>query len=86
MILKIVHFLFFSYTALLAIRIVGSWFPRFATSSFMRHAGRYTDPYLNLFRKIIPPIGGTLDLSPMLGYLTLQLTQTVVEKFLSRFL
>jgi len=29
------------------------------------------DPYLNLFRGIIPPLGGTMDLSPILAFLTL---------------
>ena len=29
------------------------------------------DPYLNLFRGIIPPIGGTLDLSPVLAFIVL---------------
>jgi hypothetical protein len=29
------------------------------------------DPYLNLFRGIIPPIGGTLDLSPILAFVVL---------------
>jgi YggT family protein len=29
-----------------------------------------TDPYLNLFRSIIPPLGG-IDLSPILAFLLL---------------
>jgi hypothetical protein len=32
-----------------------------------------TDPYLNLFRGIIPPLGGTIDLSPILAFVTLDL-------------
>ena len=31
------------------------------------------DPYLNLFRGIIPPIGGTLDLSPILAFFALNI-------------
>ena len=34
-----------------------------------------TDPYLNLFRGIIPPIFG-LDLSPILAFVTLNLLQS----------
>lgn len=35
------------------------------------------DPYLNIFRGIIPPLGGTLDLSPILAFLVLNaLTST----------
>ena len=29
------------------------------------------DPYLNLFRGIIPPLGGTIDLSPILAFVVL---------------
>jgi YggT family protein len=29
------------------------------------------DPYLNIFRGIIPPLGGTLDFSPILAFLVL---------------
>ena len=32
-----------------------------------------TDPYLGLFRGIIPPLGGTIDLSPILAFVTLDL-------------
>ncbi len=78
MIAYTIHLIFLSYTILLFIRVVGSWFPRIAAHSFMRFVVHYTDPYLNLFRRIIPPIGGALDLSPLLGFFALQL----LEQFL----
>ena len=60
------------YFVLLIIRILLSWFPNvdwmsqpFATLS------QLTDPYLNLFRSLIPPLGG-IDFSPILGFLVLQ--------------
>lgn len=60
------------YTALLFIRILLSWFPNvnwfdppFSILS------QLTDPYLNIFRNIIPPLGG-LDFSPMLAIILLQ--------------
>ena len=75
---KIISYLFLVYTILLFVRTVGSWFPSFAHSSLMRFVAFYTDPYLNLFRRFIPPIGGMLDLSPLLGFFALQM----VEKLL----
>ena len=30
------------------------------------------DPYLNLFRKFIPPLGGMVDVSPIVALLVLQ--------------
>lgn len=78
LILYIVHLLFSSYTILLFIRVVGSWFPSFANSKFMRFVSHYVDPYLNLFRKIIPPIGGVLDLSPLLAFFALRFLEKII--------
>jgi YggT family protein len=40
--------------------------------------GRICDPYLNLFKKIIPPIGGMVDISPILAIIVLQLIMRVL--------
>lgn len=80
MIATLIHIVFLAYTILLFIRIVGSWFPAIAQHALMGVVMQYTDPYLNLFRKFIPPIGGALDLSPLLGFFVLQM----LEKFLLR--
>jgi YggT family protein len=40
-----------------------------------------TDPYLNIFRRILPPVGAggmQLDLSPMVGVILLLIGQAVV--------
>lgn len=79
----LIHLVFQTYTILIAARIIGSWFPSFAKTKCMRFLGFYTDPYLNLFRKLIPPIGGMFDLSPLLAYLGLQLIQTLLVKVLA---
>jgi YggT family protein len=75
----IIHLLFFGYTLLLMVRVIGSWFPSFAGSQFMRFVIYYTNPYLNLFRKIIPPIGN-FDLSPLIAFFALQM----LEQFILR--
>ncbi len=75
---QIIHWLFFVYTALIFARIVGSWFPAFAGHQVMRFVSFYTDPYLNLFRRIIPPIGGVLDLTPILAFLALQFMERAI--------
>jgi hypothetical protein len=38
------------------------------------HASTLCDPYLNLFRGIIPPLGGTLDFSPILAFVVLSVS------------
>lgn len=61
------------YSYLLIIRVLLTWFPTinwynqpFAALS------QITDPYLNLFRSIIPPLGG-MDFSPILAFVALNL-------------
>lgn len=72
------------YTALLFIRILLSWFPNidwynqpWATVS------QLTDPYLNLFRSIIPPLGG-MDFSPILALLLLQVLSQVLSSVVTQ--
>ncbi|MFM7545546.1 MAG: YggT family protein, partial [Synechococcales cyanobacterium] len=49
-----------------------NWFdPPFSVLS------QLTDPYLNLFRSLIPPLGG-IDLSPMLAFFALQILQQLI--------
>lgn len=53
-------------------RILLSWFPQAQSIGALQPVFAITDPYLNLFRGIIPPIFG-LDLSPILAFVTLNL-------------
>lgn len=75
---KAIHWIFLIYTIFLLVRIIGSWFPAFAHHKLMRFVAFYTDPYLNLFRRFIPPIGGVLDLSPLLGFFALQIVENLL--------
>jgi YggT family protein len=77
--LSLINTIFTVYGAMIAIRIVGSWFPKVAVHPVMRFVGSYTDPYLNIYRRFIPPLGGTLDLTPMLAYFGLQAIQYAIR-------
>ena len=76
MISRFVNNLFYFYYILLIIRIFLTWIPNIDWDSqpfaFMRSI---TDPFLNIFRGIIPPIGGMLDISPILAFFALQFIQ-----------
>lgn len=66
------------YTALLIIRILLSWFPNINWfDPPFSILSQLTDPYLNAFRSIIPPLGG-LDFSPILALLLLQVVQSAI--------
>ncbi len=78
----IVGLAFSAYTILLFIVIIGSWFPNFQRSKIMRAVKFYVDPYLNIFRRLIPPIGGTLDLSPLFAFISLSILERIIMSFL----
>lgn len=83
---QVVHMLFQLYLFMIFGRVVGSWFPRFSQHTIMRFLRYYTDPYLNLFRRLLPPIGGVMDLSPLLAFFSLQLLEFIVKMLLFRCL
>ena len=83
MIFYLIRLAFNIYFILLLIRILGSWIPSIAQSKFMRFVSFYTDPYLNVFRRIIPPIGG-MDISPILAFFVLRGLEQVVFMLLQR--
>lgn len=60
------------YFVLLIIRILLSWFPNVNWyDPPFSIVSQLTDPYLNIFRSFIPPLGG-IDLSPILAIFLLQ--------------
>ena len=79
MVANVVSNLFYFYLLLIFIRIFLSWIPNidWDTQPFT-FLSSITDPYLNIFRGIIPPIGGMLDVSPIVAIILLQLLQVII--------
>ncbi len=72
----LIHLLFQTYTILLFLRIISSWFPlKWQMNRFVHFLAFYTEPYLDLFRRWIPPLGGVLDLSPIAAVFVLKLLE-----------
>ena len=67
------------YSLILLVRVLLSWFPNldWGSNPVLSTVSSITDPYLNAFRGLIPPIGG-LDLSAILAFLALQLVQNLL--------
>ena len=61
---------FSQYNLVITVRILLSWFPQAQGIGALQPVYAITDPYLNLFRGLIPPIFG-LDLSPILAFFLL---------------
>jgi YggT family protein len=60
------------YFYLIIVRVLLSWFPNIDWyAQPFAIVSQLTDPYLNLFRSVIPPLGG-MDFSPIIAILLLQ--------------
>jgi YggT family protein len=57
--------------------ILLSWFPGARESGFGQFLAKICDPYLEPFRKIIPPLG-MIDISPIVAILALRFAQSGV--------
>jgi YggT family protein len=73
------------YLVLIFIRILMSWIPRMPynryLAAFLKFVSDVTDPYLNLFRRILPPVrmgGAGLDLSPIVATFVLIIVSAIV--------
>lgn len=77
--------LFLVYIILILLNVLSSWVPRMpynrplrATLDFIKET---TDPFLNFFRRVLPPVGGggfALDLSPMIAVIVLVVLRAIV--------
>ena len=77
--------LFYVYLALVFIRILLSWIPRLPYNPVLHAVVTFvhdvTDPYLRLFRRVLPPVGGggfALDLSPIIAIIVLYIARAIV--------
>jgi YggT family protein len=73
------------YLVLIFIRIILTWIPRIPYNRWLNAGLKFvtdvTDPYLNLFRRILPPVRlgpGALDLSPIVATFVLIIVSTLV--------
>jgi YggT family protein len=78
---EIINWAFQIYTIMLIVRIVSSWFAEIQDHPIVRFISFYTDPYLNFFRRFIPPIGA-LDISPIIAFFGLQILEFIVKNIL----
>lgn len=83
-VIKIIHIFFQVYTLMLFARIICSWLPQLNQYRLMQFVSYYTDPYLNFFRRFIPPLG-MIDFSPIIAFLCLSFIQNILVSILVSF-
>lgn len=77
MLIALIHNIFWVYTLMLFARILVSWVPELQQNKIVQFIMFYTDPYLNLFRRFIPPLG-MIDISPIIAFLCLGVIEQMV--------
>lgn len=77
--------IFLVYLILIFARILMSWIPRIPRSATLRPILDFitdtTDPYLNIFRRLMNPIGlggMAIDISPIIGIIVLIIARTLI--------
>lgn len=78
LLIQIIDKLFLVYTVMILIRILSSWVPEWQNTKPMLFVAYYTDPYLDLFRRFIPPLG-MIDISPIIAVLCLGMIENLLK-------
>ena len=65
------------YTVMIVVYVLMSWLPMSGgiTYDVYRVLGSLVEPYLSLFRRFVPPMGG-IDFSPMIAIILLNLVMS----------
>ena len=68
------------YTFVIFVYVLLSWFPskQGVLAQIDDVLAKICDPYLDLFKRFIPPIGGMVDISPIIAIIVLQLLVRVL--------
>lgn len=78
---QILDFLFSAYFFLILVRVLISWVSPDPFNPIVQFLMQVTDPVLEPFRRIIPPMG-PIDISPMVALLLLRALQSFLVKTL----
>lgn len=73
-----------AYTIVIFIYVLMSWIPTRTgiVGDIYRVLGKICDPFLDLFKRFIPPIGGMIDISPIVAVLVLQFVVRLIVNIL----
>jgi YggT family protein len=86
-VVRFVSLVFQVYQFLILIRVLLSWvnvnpYGRAVNHPLVDLLYRITDPVLEPIRRLIPPIGGMLDLSPIVAMILLEIGRQVIIRLL----
>jgi uncharacterized protein YggT (Ycf19 family) len=67
------------YMMTIFVYVLLSWLPDMRYRDWFRTLGSICEPFLSIFRRIIPPMGGMIDLSPMAAIFALILLGMILR-------
>ena len=73
-----------AYTTVIFVYVLMSWIPTSSgiVADVYRVLGKICDPFLNIFKRLIPPIGGVVDITPIIALLVLQFVVRLIVNIL----
>ena len=74
---KVSSYVFRFYEISLVIYIFSSWFPMARNNFIIKFLEDICEPYLSLFRRVLPPVAG-VDFSPILAIITLGFLERII--------
>jgi uncharacterized protein YggT (Ycf19 family) len=74
------------YFYIILIYVLMSWLPAVRESAVGEFLGKLVEPYLRPFRRLIPPIGGILDISPIIALIALRFVAAGLEAIVQFFM
>jgi YggT family protein len=69
------------YSWILIVRILLSWIQHNPYQPIIRFIYEVTEPFLRIFRRIIPPFGA-VDISPIVAFIALRIIEWIVIRIL----
>jgi YggT family protein len=83
---QLLAYLVHLYSVLLLVYCILSWFPQSrypgTLNKIYTFLQKIVNPYLSVFRRVIPPIGGTIDISPIIAMLVLEFATRIIISLL----
>ena len=66
------------YILMIFVYVLSTWVPEWRYQNWHRTLGTICDPFLSMFRRIVPPMG-MMDLSPMIAILFLVVVAQILR-------
>ncbi|ULO08887.1 YggT family protein [Paenibacillus sp. 19GGS1-52] len=80
---SIITILFNIYFYMIIFYVLMSWLPNVRDNFIGELLSKLVEPYLTPFRKIIPPLFGTLDISPIVALIVLEFAANGLKSILT---